>query len=429
MKTSNYIVFIFILFGSILNAQEYKPSPVPDRIILTWQTDPTTSQAVTWRTDTSIAAGIAQIAFADPSPDFVINAKSYNAKTVMLETDNGKSHYHTVNFNNLEPEHLYAYRVGSDKAWSEWFHFRTASTQSKPFSFIYFGDAQNDLKSMWSRIIRQAYNQSPDASFMIHAGDLIDNANNDIEWGEWFYAGGWLFGMIPSIATPGNHEYKRYIENGKRIYSLSEHWRAQFSFPENGPPGFEETVYYLDYQDVRIISLNSYEMIHDSNARAIQSHWLKDVLKSNPNNWTIITSHYPIFSTSQGRDNSELRKTFKPIFDQYKVDLVLQGHDHTYGRGQNLPDGASYKDEIFGTMYVVSISGPKMYSVTTDIWMDRTASRTQLFQIIKIDGDILSFEAYTAINELYDAFDLVKQKNKPNRVIDKIPKNVPERIE
>ena len=31
----------------------------------------------------------------------------------------------------------------------------------EPFSFIYFGDAQNDVKAHWSRVIRQAYRRRP----------------------------------------------------------------------------------------------------------------------------------------------------------------------------------------------------------------------------------------------------------------------------
>jgi hypothetical protein len=44
-----------------------------------------------------------------------------------------------------------------------------------------------------------------------------------------------------------------------------------------------------------------------------------------------------------------------------------------------------------------------------------------------VDKDVLAFKAYTATGELYDAFDLIKQKRKVNKIIDKIPKNSPER--
>jgi hypothetical protein len=38
---------------------------------------------------------------------------------------------------------MYAYRVGDGTHWSEWFHARTAANEPEPFSYIYFGDAQN----------------------------------------------------------------------------------------------------------------------------------------------------------------------------------------------------------------------------------------------------------------------------------------------
>jgi hypothetical protein len=87
------------------------------------------------------------------------------------------------------------------------------------------------------------------------------------------------------------------------------------------------------------------------------------------------------------------------------------------------------KDDVSGTMYVVSVSGPKMYSLTLDRWMDRAASQTQLYQIIKINGNTLSYEAYMPTGKLYDAFDLAKQNSGINKLIDKTPEDVPERTE
>ena len=114
---------------------------------------------------------------------------------------------------------------------------------------------------------------------------------------------------------------------------------------------------------------------------------------------------------------------FKPLFDKHKVDIVLQGHDHAYGRGMvsNVPTGAKVKDESSGTVYVVSVSGPKMYDISNDQWMQRKARNTQLFQIISIKDNKLSYEAYTAHGELYDAFDLVKSKRSINNLVNRIP--------
>jgi len=302
--------------------------------------DPAHSQAVTWRTDTSVAKALAQIALAEDGPLFVPKAKDVPATTQPLTSDLGPAHYHSVQFRDLDPKTRYLYRVGDGRVWSEWIQFQTAADKPEPFSFVYFGDAQNDLKSHWSRVIRQAYSDGSRPRFLIHAGDLINVANRDAEWGDWFKAGGWVNAMVPNIPTAGNHEYEKVSEE---VRVLSRHWRPEFALPENGPPGLTETVYWLDYQGVRIVSLNSNEQ------REKQVPWLESVLADNPNQWTIVTFHHPIYSAAKSRDNAELRALWQPVLDKYHVDLVLQGHDHTYLRtdlmtAANVAAGANVRE-------------------------------------------------------------------------------------
>ncbi|MBS11336.1 MAG: metallophosphoesterase [Gemmatimonadetes bacterium] len=386
---------------------------IPDRIVLTWNGDPATSAAVTWRTNTQIVASEAEIAKAVGSPNFRLYATRTGASMERFEAAGYAFHSHTVTFENLDPATQYAYRVGSGEIWSEWFHFRTAHAGPAPFTFAYFGDAQNNLLSLWSRTIRAAYAEAPKADFFLHAGDLVNVGDRDSEWSEWFEAGDFIHATIPVIATPGNHEYPKQKDGSRR---LSNKWRYTFAFPENGPENLSETVYYIDYHDARIISLNSNE------ERGDQVDWLEDVLESNTKTWTFVTFHHPIYSTKVGRDNTKLRALWKPILDEYEVDLVLQGHDHTYGRGANVATGRKMRDGEVGPMYVVSVSGPKMYELTEREWFDRGAENSQLYQVIHVDGNKLEYQAYLATGELYDAFDLIKQDGRSNRLVDRTPK-------
>lgn len=363
----------------------------------------------------------AEIAVADANPGFAKSAESVPAVSQALLTNLHTSHHHTVQFENLKPGTKYAYRVGDGVNWSEWFHFSTAEAQATPFSFIYFGDAQNEIRSLWSRVIREAYSDAPKARFMIHAGDLINNAESDAEWGEWFGAGQWLNAMVPSVPVPGNHEMAKLAENQRR---LSHHWRPQFALPEHGPKGLEETCFTFTYHNLRIIGLNSNEQI------PVQTTWLNQVLAENWSEWVICTFHHPIFSTGKDRDNAALRAAWKPVFDRYKVDLVLQGHDHTYGRTGletplvttgNVPTGVNRVDEKTGTVYVVSVSGPKMYNLQQQPVMKRSAEDTQLYQIIHVDGTTLRYEARTATGEVYDKFTLTKQPGQINQLVEQIP--------
>jgi 3',5'-cyclic AMP phosphodiesterase CpdA len=390
----------------------------PEHIILTWKNNPSTSQAVTWRTDSSGSQAFAEIVLADPSPKFRKNSEKYQSETTEIYTEDGLVIYHSVNFINLLPQSLYAYRVSSGEIWSEWFHFRTASYSPDPFLFIYLGDAQTKISSLWSRAVRSAYSYAPTASFIIHAGDLVNQANSDQQWSEWFKAGGWIFAMMPSIPVVGNHEYENDKNNGKKI---SKFWRPQFMLPEYLSDGLEELVYYIDYQGVRIIALNSNEGLVE------QARWLEDLLKDNPNKWTIVTFHHPIFSSTEKRDNKRLRNLWKSIFGKYKVDMVLQGHDHNYARGRNLKNNKTLFNQESGTMYIISVSGPKMYKQGSNRWMDRAAENTQLFQVISITNNTLHYEALTVTGELYDSFDLIKREGASNLLVEKFPPEIPER--
>lgn len=421
------------------------PSPFPDRIMLTWSDDPATSLSVTWRTDPSVTESMAQVAIALAEPSFYTRGQSVRATTEFVDLSNirhehVKANYHSATFTGLHPDTLYAYRVGDGTHWSEWFHARTASAEAEPMSFLYFGDAQNSIRSHWSRAIRAAYAKAPDALFTIHAGDLIGDAHSNLQWGEWHQAGSFIHSMLPGMPVPGNHEYDAHTEaeDDLDIEHLSAHWRPGFTLPANGPTGFKESAYYLDIQGVRFIGLNSEPATEDEQALAVQTAWLDSLLTNNPNRWTIPVFHHPIFSSGEGRDNPMLRAAWKPLFDEHRVDIVLQGHDHTYARGRtvNVPEGVNVRSPIGGTMYVNSVSGGKMYSISPGRWenyygsveMERGAENTQLFQVIQIDGDTLRFHAFTVTGELYDAFDLVKRTDgEPNEFIARIPEGTPER--
>ncbi|MCB9852298.1 MAG: metallophosphoesterase family protein [Phycisphaerales bacterium] len=399
-------------------AKEYAPSEMPDRIVLTWTHDPKTTQTVTWRTSDNIQRAYAEIAPVTAGPDFRESRTKQTAKTQAFQSDLSKCHFHSVEFTGLTPGTKYAYRLGDDVNWSEWFHFRTASDTAEPFSFVYFGDAQNEVRSMWSRIVREAFSDAPRAAFMLHAGDLINDPNHDEEWGEWFYAGSWITAHIPVVATPGNHEYaRRRILGVKANRILSPYWRAQFAFPLNGPKGLEESAYYFDYQDVRIVSLNSNEEL------AIQWKWLDHVLTKSDRKWNILTFHHPIVPMARQRGASDTR-AWMGVIDEHHVDLVLTGHDHTYGRSdlvtreENLPEGINWRSEKGGTVYVVSVSGPKMYQVDDEARerMAKTGERVQLYQIISIDGDVLKYESRSADGCVFDAFELQKGANGRNEM-------------
>lgn len=412
------VLLLSIIFSAGVLAQNtlvppgevrYAATAFPDRIILTPTATPETSQTVNWRTRTSVTEAVAEISKAVDTPALHLTSRQAKGRIHFLQTDNGPAHHHRVTFTGLEADTLYAYRVRGDNTWSEWFQFRTAAEGFRPHTAIYFGDSQNAVKSHFSRVIRQAHGTAPDAQVMVFAGDMVNAraGNHDDEWGEWFDAGGWLHGMVNSLTAFGNHEYISQSD-GPRL--LMSHVPAQLGVPSNGPAPLKDTVYYVDYQGVRYVALDSMEALQNEDLARVQAAWLREVLADNPNRWTVVTHHHPMFSVSLGRDNPPLRKHWQPIYEEYGVHLVLQGHDHTYGRGQNVATGASGQPTEAGPMYVVSVAGPKMYRISDQAMetMDRLGEDTQLFQVIHFGDDSIRYEAQTVTGQLYDAFDIVR---------------------
>ena len=94
--------------------------------------------------------------------------------------------------------------------------------------------------------------------------------------------------------------------------------------------------------------------------------------------------------------------------------MVLTGHDHSYGRGT--ASDLSTKPSI---VYVVSVSGPKLYDAGDKDWMQVKGSNVQLFQEITIEGDCLHYKAITADGKLFDEFKIKKRANGKNKFIEK----------
>ena len=110
-KSSYHFIFLFI-FCLNVNAQndshphEHKygglyhweiPSKDPDRIILTFNGDPSTKRAVTWRTDFSVEKSEAQIAEAGVNSSFINQATSYIASTEKFDLGLYKSNNSFIN--------------------------------------------------------------------------------------------------------------------------------------------------------------------------------------------------------------------------------------------------------------------------------------------------------------------------------------------
>ncbi|MBB6426786.1 purple acid phosphatase family protein [Sphingopyxis sp. JAI128] len=394
----------------------YAPRNLPDRILLTPGADPAREMAVAFRTDTAQAESQAQLAVSVDGPTLEEKAVLVTGKTMPVDSSYGASFYHQVRFTGLTPDTVYAYRVKGAAGWSEWYQFRTAAAEVKPFRFLYLGDVQNGILTYASRVIRQAFHAHGDIRLTVHAGDLVgqrDDLDHDDEWGEWNDAGGYNYAIVPQVPATGNHEYVEVVQpDGSESYKLGPYWPAQFALPANGAEAAKATTYYTDYQGVRFIVLDGTSAINLGSMKA-QTDWLDAALASSKANWNVVLFHQPVFTCARPNDTKEIKAAWKPVFEKRKVDLVLQGHDHCYSRltseaGREASAKARADGSVQGPVYLVSVTGSKMYRLNDRAGSqpDKIAEATELYQIVDVEPQRLKFRTYTASGRLYDGFDL-----------------------
>ena len=415
-----------------------RASAWPDRIIATLPDDPTTSFAVTWRTDASVDETIAQIALATDDSRFDVDARSLGATAEFFDREAvnpgyakapgniGRAPviYHSARFTQLEPDTLYAYRVrGARGNWSEWFHYRTAPEEG-PVKFLYYGDAQRGVLSHWSRMIRAGFAAAPDTNFILHAGDLVNRGSRDAEWSEWFRAGAFIHASRAVIPVAGNHEYVPTVEGGSRdnLAVLSDHWRPQFTLPieEGLPDALSETVYDVRYsKDLHVFVLDSSSAHWDE-----QLEWLARTGSASDARWKIASFHHSPFRPGIANKPRHIarRDAFLRAAEEAGLHMVLAGHNHSYARasfGEGLMAKTAPGDpRRLEMVVVVAVSGGMTGRQTGEryergnsaladrLTLDRWANNTPTFQTVDIDGYELRFSTRTATGAEYDAFTL-----------------------
>jgi hypothetical protein len=337
-----------------------------------------------------------------------------------------------VDFDHLQPATRYVYRVGDGKIWSDWNAFQTAAAGPGPFRFIYLGDAQNEIATAFARTVRAARAAAPDARLIVHAGDLVDEAYDDGLWGQWCEAMSPVSATIPSLAVPGTHDLRRApgSPDASHVLSVSPLWRAHLALPENGPadvPQLRRQTYVIDYQGVRFVALDvdafaadEFEPAQRDHIRAATVTWLRQVLAANPGRWTVVVQHQTMYAIAKNRDYAAMRAALAPIYDAFSVDLVLQGHDHAYGRTHKVAAGKVVRPADGGTIYTIALAGGKMYNLTYTHknLMAVLLARTQTYQVIGIDQDRLRYDAYAVDGTRVDAFELRKPGSGPSLYID-----------
>ncbi|HHV74494.1 MAG TPA: metallophosphoesterase [Thermoanaerobacterium sp.] len=344
---------------------------LPDHITLTWTQDPTTTQTITWRTDTTVNLGQVQYG-KDPS---LKDAKTIDATVQKFSSDLGDMNIHSATLTNLDPGTTYYYRVGYGSNLSSIYSFTTEAKDTNSFKFLIFGDSQSGVATdpqygPWKTTIHNAYNANKDAKFFVNVGDLVEIGQLYTHWNNWFDAAKGVIDTIPEMPVEGNHET---YQSSNYDAGKPKDFVSQFPVPQNGPDGLKGQVYSFDYGNAHIVMLDSQEDEEETVSGDIleaQKAWLDKDLKNTNKTWKIVFFHKTPYYNKATRSNEQIKAAFQPIFDKYHVDVVFNGHDHGYSRTYPIKNDQYVKSPADGTVYVVTgRSGNKYYpDLSQKVW-------------------------------------------------------------
>jgi len=393
---------------------EFKVSPLsgtetPYNINVSMGADPTASRGFAWHTNPGTEPTVVEVAKQSEFSGFdQANVKKVSGTSYLYQTlDLGTVRVHKATVDGLKPGTAYVYRVGDGQGhYSAQGTFKTAEAAGDHTSFLYFADSQaGDLKGfqLWGNTVKKALENTPDAEFMVHVGDMVDKGFNEQEWKWWFGEAQEAFLNMTLVAAIGNHEVMGTKENNDFL--------AHFNQPGNGLDSLQGSHFAFDYKNIHFVVLNSEYRYEE------QQQWLEKDLAATTKPWKIAIFHRGPYGSIY--DSADIRRLWAPVLEKHGVDLVLNGHDHIYLRTYPMLDNQIVSDGQ-GTTYVVAGStGPKFYSLTKRDWQRVTDDdATQMYASVEVDGDQLKFVTKTVDGRVVDEFTLTKQSSAgaPKRV-------------
>lgn len=403
--------FAAISYNSTSIDANLNSTSTPDHVVLEWTGDPTTTQTITWRTISTDKKSNVQYRVKGTSnwtTSTDLTPKTLTSYTGDSTVATGKESIYSINLTGLTPGTTYEYQIVATDAsdavqTSNISTFKTETTNNINTKFIVFGDSQsgdptNPEYTPWNNTITKAYEQNPDANFVINMGDLVEIGQNYQHWNNWFSAANSVINNIPEMPVQGNHET---YQNNSFVSSSPQDFVNQFSVPKNGPSGHIGQTYSYNYGNIHFVVLDSQE---DEEAPANdsflqeQADWLDKDLQENTQKWTIVMFHKTPYYNKATRNNPAVKSILTPVIEKHHVDIVFNGHDHGISRTYAINGDNYYTDYSKGTVYYVTgRSGNKYYTdLNTKAWDANfiDCQDSPSYEVVAVKDGKLTIDAY-----------------------------------
>ena len=288
--------------------------------------------------------------------------------------------------------------------------FRMAPSWGQKFSFVVVGSSENDHTQhqlVMDSILKyrakvRKHNEdlkedgklSPTTEALIpelffHLGNF-HTAVSDFNWNRFFKIERDVLSQMAFFPVKASYTVGRREEGT----SFREIFRI---------PG-KHDYYSYRYGNAAFIVIDSEDLWSSSTqVRFLEDQLKKASLQKGP---LIVMMHRPLFSSgARAEEGKILQKTLRPLFEKYKVDLVLSGMEHFYERSK----------PIGGVTYVsTGGGGAPLYSprLIKSKWSAISYSSYH-FLLIEVDGDKFVLKALNQELEVFDILTINSRKHGP----------------
>ena len=358
--------------------------------------DPTSQMAVAWQVPALVKSpflrvGLSPFDLSGPIPAEIRTLTTPVSDTVPVDSvsinapSQDVQYYLHAQVDGLRAGQTYFYSIGHQgrDALNVVGTFTTAPHGRVPFTVTALGDHGVTYDAIATNNLINAYCPA----FHLHAGDvsyaesggsgLITDTYDPRIWDIFFTEMDGIAGHIPWQLAVGNHELEAW-------YSPDGYGGqyARWDFPGQVTSSKPPTYYSWIYGNVGFLSLDANDVSFEIPADlgytgGAQTAWLKTTLaslRSNPQvDFIVAYFHHCAYSTCTVHGcEGGVQKHWTPLFDQYSVDLVINGHNHVFERTDPIingsstgaaPIGATIYPAKDGTTYVCAgAGGESLYS-------------------------------------------------------------------
>lgn len=338
--------------------------------------DPEHAKTITWMSSPVAGTGKALLQVATQSAykdegDAAFKTATGRANVATYSADSSAVRLNTATATGLKPGTTYVYRVGDGTNWSAPRTFTTLHGGSD-YTFNVFGDTQvSDDTGLdnFSTVLSSIEKAQPTSDFAIHVGDFNDDQSvfSEADKTAEMFNQHPAFDSLDMIHVLGNHEYMG--DDGSKSAEM-------LGVPNtNGPAANKLGTYSVDYGNMHIAVIG---WTDNEQTMKAEMTWLKQDMQATKKTWKIVLTHQPVYNKNPADAQSLMfHDMLAPVCDELGIDLVFNGHDHSYGRTYPL---INHKQAKNGTVYIATgHTGDKTYEIQP--------TQPAVWQVVQKDKD------------------------------------------